>query len=281
MTIMGLCWQYSRFRRGLKCLSEHSFLFLHQTTDPMYLALSVTAGAVVFTALIFLTIFRNLDPAIVRDGYRPCAGGWHEAHLRHCHLGLTHIPQQPINTYSNLAYVAAGLFPAVLLGTPPSYVFAATMLYLCIGSTLYHATSTRWAGVLDVTAIYSVFAALAVYAVSLVVRMPVWLTTGLMFVVAGLAAYLLSRNLRQNMNLRIGIFLGISYAMVLLRMALTGHWSAWPYLAGSLAAFAVAYLIWNMDRAQTFPLRGWGHGIWHVLAAVASLLVFGAIHLTP
>lgn len=246
----------------------------------MLLALSITIGALIFAALIFAALFRNLDPAVVAVDYKQCAGGWHEAYLNHCAAGLTKIPQQPVNTYTNLAYLAAGLFVALTVDTPPAQVFAATMIYLSIGSTLYHALSTRWAGMLDVTAIYATFSALAVYALFVLLGIPDWITTGIMFVVAGLTAFLLSKRYSRNMHLIIGIFLGAAYAFLLLHMARTGRWSVWPYLAGSFSAFALAFLIWNMDRAGTFPLKRWGHGCWHILTAAASALVFYAIFLT-
>jgi channel protein (hemolysin III family) len=247
----------------------------------MLQTIAITAGAVIFATLILLALFGKITPAIVMPDYKPCAGGWHEAFLNQCHPVLTKIPQQPVNTYSNLAFLAAGVFIARFVQTPPAAVFGFTMIYLFIGSTLYHALSTRWAGMLDVTAIFAIFSATATYALGVLVGSPVWLTTILMFVVGGLAAYLLSQKYKTNTHLIIGIFLGATYLLLLLNMWLSGNWAAWPYLVGSFVAFAVAFFIWNRDLAQTFPLKGWGHGIWHVLASVASALVFYAIHLTP
>ncbi len=39
-----------------------------------------------------------------------CRGGWNEAELRGCQhgYGTTGMPVEPVNTYSNLAYLAAG-----------------------------------------------------------------------------------------------------------------------------------------------------------------------------
>lgn len=244
----------------------------------MIAALSYTSGVVVFVTLIFVTIFRYLDPAIVRDDYRKCAGNWYEAEVCSCSDGLSSIPQQPINTYTNLAYVAAGFFPVFCLGTPASYAFAVTMLYLCVGSALYHATSTRWAGMMDVVAIYVVFSALAMYAAAELLSLPEWLAPFIMFVVGGTVAYLLSPRYHKNMRLIIGLFLGGTYALVLLDMALSSDWLPGLYLLSSLISFALAYAFWSMDRARTFPFPRWGHGLWHILTALASILVFYSIH---
>lgn len=245
----------------------------------MLLAISVTAGAVIFALFILVALFSYLKPGIIRDAYVPCLGGFHESELHNCRAGLVSVPQQPVNTYTNLAYLAAGLFPGVLLNTPPAYVFAFTMAYLTVGSSLYHATSTRWAGMLDVTAIYSVYSALAVYAASVLLSLPGWLVPGLMFVVAGGLAYLLSPRYKRKMEFRIAIFLGGTYLLVLLQMWKSGDWEHWPWLAGSFGAFGIAYIFWNMDMARTFPLPRWGHGLWHLLTAIASGLVFYSIWL--
>jgi predicted membrane channel-forming protein YqfA (hemolysin III family) len=248
----------------------------------MFADLFVTASAAIFAGLIFLAVFQYLEPEKVSADYHPCRGGWHEAYLNHCEAGLLRIPQQPVNTYTNLAYLAAGLFTHLALGTGPSLVFAVGMIYLCVGSTLYHAVSTGWAGMLDVTGIYVVFSSLAVFAAATLVgggSSP--LTTGLMFLVAGLAAYLLSKRFRRQMNVVIGIFLAVTYALSLLHMGLGGSWARWPLLIASLALFALAFLAWHLDRVQSFPLPRWGHGLWHLLTATASALLFFTIHLTP
>ncbi len=63
-------------------------------------------------------VFRTLDP--VRIDYRPCEGGWWEAELNGCQNGLRMIPQQPINVYTALIYVAGSVFVALQLRVPPA-----------------------------------------------------------------------------------------------------------------------------------------------------------------
>jgi channel protein (hemolysin III family) len=246
----------------------------------MLIALSVTGGAVFFAAIILVILFRTIDPQIVRDGYVECAGRWHEAFLCGCEDGLASLPQQPVNTYTNLAYLAAGVFPGVLLDTPAIYVFSFSMIYLFIGSSLYHAMSTSWGGMLDVTAIYVVYSALAVYASAVLFGSPDWMIPLTMFVVAGLAAYVLSPRYHRNMHLKIAILLGGTYVLLLLRMAFSGNWGSWPYLVASIITFALGFLFWMMDKRRTFPLPRWGHGLWHILTAAATGLVFYAIYLS-
>jgi predicted membrane channel-forming protein YqfA (hemolysin III family) len=232
-------------------------------------------GGAVFAGLTLAAVFAYVKPEIVEDNYHVCRGGWHEAYLNDCKDGLLKIPQQPVNTYTNLAYLAAGLYVDMRLDSAASLVFVLTMTYLCIGSSLYHATSTQWGGMLDVTAIYAVFSSTMVYALAALVgcaEAP--LVPALMFVVAGLAAYFLSARFRRHMEVVIGIFLICTYLSVLGRMAVTESWSGWPLVATSFALFALAYWFWNLDRAKAFPLKRWGHGFWHLLTAVAAALIF-------
>lgn len=278
----------------------------------MLSALSITFGVVVFAALISWNLFRHLQPHTIEADYKRCSGNWEEEVLADCCNGLKDVPQQPINTYSNLAYLAAGILVHFHLDTGPSFVFAVTMTYLAIGSALYHATSTRWAGMLDVTGIYTVFSAIAVYALLSLLFGDRGFTPVVMFIVAGVCATVLyqvgkpkkkegeqhapaddpcaqlpaqsaaaapKRRRSDRMRTVIAISLGTAYLCVLARMAMT-TWDYWPLLVGSVLVFALGYRSWGMDRKRTFPVRSWGHGVWHVLTAAASGLVFYAVHYT-
>jgi hypothetical protein len=90
--------------------------------------------------------------------------------------------------------------------------------------------------------------------------------------VSGLAAYFLSRRFRRQMNVVIGVFLGVTFALHLARIGATRTWSLWLLPVASLTLFAVAFLAWHLDRKRAIPLKRWGHGLWHILTAVASTL---------
>lgn len=70
--------------------------------------IGITLGVLVFATLISHNLFKHLTPAAIRPDYKPCSGNWHEEELAGC-CTLEHVPQQPINTYTNLAYLAAGI----------------------------------------------------------------------------------------------------------------------------------------------------------------------------
>jgi predicted membrane channel-forming protein YqfA (hemolysin III family) len=243
-------------------------------------AFGVTAGAVLFAFLIFKNFFGYLTPDKLAGDFKPCDGDWAEADELGC-ATLSHIPQQPVNTYSNLAYLAAGLVIQFMVDTGPAFVFAVTMTYLCIGSTLYHATSTGWAGVLDVSGIITVFPAITVYAVAGYFRVGDSSWTPLaMFLVGGGLVFLLAKRIHKYMRAVIGISLGLSYAIMLSSMWRNNDWRYQEFLWWSLGLFIAGFVSWELDRHRKFRPRRWGHGVWHVATAAASALIFYGVHLT-
>jgi hypothetical protein len=246
----------------------------------MTLAVSIAFAVtgLVIMGIALRVVFQSLNPSSILD-YRKCKGGWWEAELNHCATGLTMVPQQPVNTYTNLAYVAVGLFLIFQLNTLPSYILSLTLLYLCVGSALYHATSTRWAGSLDVSAIYAVFSAMAIYAASTLTNLEDSVVAFIMFVVAVLSAYFLRFKYRGNMQLKIGIFFVLTYSLAIWSMLKNNKLIVRDYLIASFILSAIAFIVWNLDLGRIFPLRRWGHGLWHVLTAAAISILFYGIYL--
>lgn len=242
------------------------------------LVIAIITGVV---ALFFNRIFAELEPADITD-YRGC-DGWAEAELHGCRNGLLYIPQQPISTYSSLAYLIAGLAVAVGVNTPASFVFMFTMAYLCIGSMLYHGLASRWAGHLDDSAMYATFAGLASYA------MFGWFygVVGVMLPVAVFAGYLLQYVRPGDQNRRIGILLGVTYLVVTLWNVIEFDLASVQFLIASAAAFALAYGTWLLGRmrhaldgpwwSHLLIFKRWGHGFWHVFTATAIALLFLAV----
>jgi hypothetical protein len=197
----------------------------------------------------------------------PCGGNWAEARIRHCEQGLsvTGIPAEPFNTWSNLAYLAAGWVTLRVLETRPAMVFAAAMALLCIGSSLYHGTKAIWASRVDQSGMYAVFAALAFYGIA-----PEHPDIGF---VMGAGAFVMAIGFAfvfpGDLNARMGLLLLLLSA----RAFLLGS----ALLAGvSLGHFALAFALWNLDK-RTAILGRFGHALWHVLTAAAMALMFMAI----
>lgn len=240
------------------------------------ISIAFAACGLLVVGIALHKVFRSLDPSKI-SGYRPCAGGWWEAKLNNCSSGLLKVPQQPVNTYTNVAYVAVGFFLLFKINTLPSYVLSLTLLYLCVGSALYHAMSTRWAGSLDVSGMYALFSAMTAYIICKYIGLDNSLVALIMFMVAVLCGYLLRYRYRGNMSLKIGIFLVLTYLFTILSMLQNNRSLVSGYLIASFAMFALAYLAWILDKARNFPLKRFGHGLWHVLTAAAiSVLFYGS-----
>ncbi len=235
------------------------------------------AGSVV-AGIALREIFKIIDPGKVSQ-YRTCAGGWWEAELNQCASGLAMVPQQPVNTYTNVLYLTGGLFLVFYLNTLTSYVFFIASFYLCTGSALYHSTSTRWGGSLDVSAMYAVFSSLTVYAASTLIGLEDSLVALIMFVVAVLIGWLLRYKYKGNMVLKIGIFILLIYSFLIWSMVQHNMSLFNVYLISSFVLYVIAFIIWILDKKRIFPIKRWGHGLWHIFTAVAISMLFYAIYL--
>ena len=193
----------------------------------------------------------------------PCAGDWWESEIvgvcRHgAPWGSNGFPTQPVNAYSNVAYPAVGWGVFAITATPESIAFALTMTALGVGSFLYHAWPTVKTAKYDHAGMYAVFLALTTYAVGA----PAWA----MWVSAGVGAYLFRYAFHMNLNVMMGLFLWLSGIAV---------FSSGDRALGTAsgACFVTAMLAWQLDRHRVLTGR-YGHGIWHVLTALAIGLMF-------
>lgn len=211
--------------------------------------------------------------------YSKCKGGWWEEKLNNCEQGLTRVPQQPVNTYTNIAYLSGGLFMVFQFNSPPALVFFITSFYLCVGSSLYHGFSTRWGGSIDVSAMYGHFSALAAYSLSVLIGLEDTLAALIMFLVALTMGYLLRFKYKGNVHFKIGIFIVLTYGFLIWAFLKNNMSFLDGYLIGSFAIFLLAYLVWIMDLREKFPIKRWGHGLWHIFTAVALSILFYAIYL--
>lgn len=198
-----------------------------------------------------------------------CRGGWNEGEERGCGQGytVTGIPVEPVNTYSNLAYLAAGWVAFRSIGGGPAAVFLAGMAFLCFGSALYHGVKTRWSARWDHGGMYAVIAGVAFYMMVVGHSWDTWIML-IGATVSGVAlAWLLDGNLMARMALLL--------ALILVGVFTRGDVGLAWY---SLGLFAVAMLVWIIDK-KTKILGRIGHGVWHVCTAAALAVMFGAIRL--
>jgi len=164
-------------------------------------------------------------------------------------------PAEPVNTWSNLAYIFGGVYLIVGYCSYHSVVFAIALICLGIGSGLYHAIPSRGTAALDHFGIYAVFTMLILWGIG-----TPWFLMG---IIGFLAAYHFRFTIETNLNSTTTVVGGLSFWAV--------GWS--PLAIVALGLFALAFVAWILDRRRILLWR-YGHGIWHVLTAAAITLMF-------
>lgn len=212
----------------------------------------IAAMGTLATFILLQGMFLVMPQRWIVPYYRSCAGGWAEGAAHDCVNPPVFLPQQPINTWTNLAYVFAGW----MTGDP---WFAALMTGLGICSALYHGTSTSWAGKLDVTAIYVTFPFLM-----LSVAYPTWVALAVAVPVGVVAGQVFYRNLT--------VPVGTGFALTLAVLVFSEP--SWLLAAGT-ALFGLGYIAWNLDKRGRI-LGVSGHGAWHQLTAAGYVCLFVA-----
>lgn len=235
-------------------------------------ALSLPMAAFIFFTLRWVAARPHLQTEINPKTGQPgppflCRGGWNEGEIRGCEHGYVHtgIPVEPVNTYSNLAYVVAGWVAYRILGGGTGIVFFCAMAILCVGSALYHGVKTRWSARWDHGGMYAVIGGLGFYVVAAGHPQEMW------FVLVGSAAsgVVLAFILDGHLLARMGLLMALVSVGVLTR----GHETYGWY---SLGCFALAMTVWIVDK-KTGVLGRFGHGLWHLFTAAALAIMFLAV----
>jgi len=209
------------------------------------------------------------------------------------------------NTYSNLAWVAAGMYacgfaladrkrlqqggesgPAnIVVATPLlSALFGLACIWLGFASGLAHASLTRAGQRLDVAAMYPPL--LALLAIAAARRLPVrlggchgvptsWVLAAIIVVAEiGFWIWKWQMSSKQTLLVLVG---AVSLVALVHNLASPGRFRpAWAGLAAVLLAVAIACR--QTDAAGTFPVGpdSWfqGHALWHVFTAGSILAMY-------
>lgn len=191
--------------------------------------------------------------------FRPCSTPWWEDKLDSC--SDERVPVGVRNTYSNLAYAAAGIALYLTERTPESVVMAAALVLLCLGSMAYHAVPGRLTNALDHGGMYGSFLGLATYAAG-----GTWIPM-LAALFLGTLTFRFAH--RAPLNAMMGLFCWV---------AGVAAWASGsrPLLYASAASFALAMAAWTCDKRRLWTGR-WGHAVWHVGTATGLGLLFAAV----
>lgn len=205
------------------------------------------------------------------------------------------IYRQRANTLSNLGYVLVGLYVIAYAwwdyvrptkATDPYAVrhpalmglFGVTCIELGIGSGLMHAAMSSWGHKLDVLGMIATLAALSalhwarwIPSIRIGSRhWPTWPVFGFLAVTVSISLVFNLDKLGSG-NIAYAVLIGLVGATMALE-GLAGKTSQqyrWQVL--SVLSLALAFYIWNLDRAGKFSSPdSWfqGHAVWHLLTAI-------------
>jgi hypothetical protein len=201
--------------------------------------------------------------------------------------------KQPVNSWSNLGFVAAGLavgwqarHPARLgrtMGANPKLatVFAVVMVLLGPASMAMHATQTSLGGRLDTLSMYFIASFAAMYAAMRLFR------RGPAFLVPAFVLTVIACEVVENVggevplvmsagNLAFGGLLIAAFVMELILKTRGGQDLVWGMSA--VGTMVTAFAIWTVSKTG----HPWcdpasllqGHGVWHLLCALGGYLLF-------
>lgn len=219
----------------------------------------VAVGVAVFTAFPDGTLWSAMTPA---DCAEYC-----ESHTRCGPLATRPSVQQPLNSWSNAAFVFVGLLAIRTRPRALAALFASSAVLLGIGSFLFHAAVTREAQWLDMVGTYAAVVSVAAFA---------WHKAGVRAGVAAASA-LLAIGLIAVFKWRIDAWLALPLLVLAaaVPMALAvraGRGSARAALLPlGLLLIAVALREADVRRVLCWPDSPWfqGHAVWHVLCAAS------------
>ncbi len=245
---------------------------------PLIISIAFSISGSILIAIALYKVFQRINPANVTE-YLSCRGDFWESELNNCSTGLDRVPQQPVNTYTNVLYLTGGFLVMFELNTLPAFVFSLAALFLCIASALFHALSNYWSAKLDVSAMYAIFTALVVYAATTFFVIGDPAVALIMFIIAAIMGYLLTYAFPVKFIFGVPIIALLVFALLIYSRWQQGLPIINVYWVVSLALFLVGLVTWFFDKWRIFPMPRWGHGFWHILTAVAIPLLFYSIYL--
>lgn len=168
-------------------------------------------------------------------------------------------PIGPRNAWSNLAFAITGLIIGLVLKSWSGVVLAAACCYLCWSSWRYHYYKTVSDNQLDRSGMFAVYGGITAFAIGA----PALIILFISVFVGWLAwRYPVKRDLTKDLAI-------VIWPSVLL-LWVEGNRTL---LIISLTLAALGFISWILDRKGNFPLKLWGHALWHKFMAASMLFV--------
>ncbi len=276
-------------------IRHHGGQRLHLAGLPGWIHGLALAGIVLstLTAGIVFVLWKDVN---VWASFRPSSELHDPAYNETTHVAS--VFRTRANTWSNLAYVYAGLYviaiglgdsfrprtrgEGILPSTPPLTIyFGLACCLLGVGSGIFHASMTRWGQHLDVVSMYLPLLALIAACVSRWAPrlgqggFPSWpITVGASLVVW---AYLVVNKWEMSSTNVLGTLIVAVGALSVIDWAFFKRRYAIGWLLAALTLFLLAFWFRALDVAGRFsgPDAWWqGHSVWHVLTALSLVSAY-------
>lgn len=191
---------------------------------------------------------------------------------------------QPVNTWTNLFYIAAAVGLLYYFGKTKklisgdstyNYLFIFCVALIGVCSFLGHATLTAWGGAADFESMYMLVTLTTLLGVSWLWPIPKkWLLT--IWILINIPLTFVAG---QSGRITDYTFMAWIFLIIALEIAAQVKTTqrAKGYFWWGIATMAVAYFLWQMDVRKIWcnPNSLWQvHGVWHLLTAIAAGLLY-------
>ena len=163
-------------------------------------------------------------------------GGWNEDQI----CNRCTFPIGPYNTYSNIAYVIAGLYLLIRNQSLAYIVMCLALIALGLGSGIYHGFKTPFSNKLDWVGMYLVFGALSVHGINPNASLTPYLMAATGILLAVIFSFVLNK-------IPLEVQMGLLYWFSSISVVLNGHYQT-AFIV--LDIFMVAYIFQILDRKK-------------------------------
>ena len=211
-------------------------------------------------------------------------GGFQGATASFCETRLCGWVVEPANTWSNISYFIAALF--VFLGNrhekrPELSLIGVTAFLVGLGSTLFHASGTRFGEIIDVSAMYLISGLFIVFAVRRIWPIGKTQLFILYFLIAGLSSLTLVLTTSNGIWLFV-LHLAVATSLEIIYFRRSPISPDYKFLRLLLYGISVAYVAWLLDFRKIVcdpdnHILG-GHAVWHLSNATCLWSYFKYVH---
>ena len=225
--------------------------------------------AVPVALTLFIILFPVVNPSLVPVNVDAC-GEYCECKHQCGEIRetgeLVQIPAQPLNTWSNLAFLVVAIIALRQRRNPTAIWFAVSCILLCIGSAAFHSFLSKAGQRWDVIGMFFVFNFLAIYAM-FVTHEVKWFRIAVL--ISAVVSIVMARFV-VNLSTTVVLLVASLFIIGHLVIAVIDKTASWKEVLWVLFPFAIAFAFRQMDvngilcNPESFYQ---GHALWHIFAA--------------